>query len=362
MKNRLFKIPVTLLGLSLFLIIALASMEDDPFDKGNSLLKENKYKEAIASYEKIESTHAQFANKNSLITKAKEDAKKYYTEQINLEINNLNEVKATDYLNLCKEITGVEIMNKDDISKKIAPKISIVKNNIKTSESKKDYYGIVKEAEKLLNIPAEKTYAEGLISKYQELAKKEEIAQLKKEVSKLISVKKYDEAKGILNKLSSKYSEEYEYVSKMKAEITDLINNPRFNIGEKFQTDELEITINSVKSFTSIGDPDWGGTKASQGGILVGVVYSIKNITKEPLGVFDTAISLNLVNSDGTKLDEDDEATFSYQVEIGTDEKFFDNLNPGITVKNASVFEIEKQMWNTPGWHVLVEGKKIIVK
>jgi len=362
MRNKVFKILVTLFGISLFLIIALASMESDPFDNGNSLLKENKYKEAIASYEKIESSHAQFANKNSLITKAKEDAKKYYTEQINLQINNLNEVKALELLTLCKEVTGVEIMNKDDISKKIAPKINIVKNDIKTSENKKDYYGIVKNAEKLLNISAEKSYAEGLISKYQELAKKEEIAQLKKETSKLIALKKYDEAKEILNKLSQKYSEEYEYASNMKAEITDLINNPRFKIGEKFQTDELEISVISVKTFNSIGDPDWGGTKAAQGGVLVGAVYSIKNITKEPLGVFSTSIDVKLVNSDGTKFSEDDTATFSYQVEIGTDDKFLDNLNPGITVKDACVFEISKEMWNIPGWYLLIEGKKIIVK
>lgn len=361
MRNKVFKILVTLFGIYLFLIIALASMESDPFDNGNSLLKENKYKEAIASYEKIESSHAQFANKNSLIAKVKEDAKKYYTEQINLEINNLNEIKALELLTLCKEITGIEIMSKDDISKKITPKINIVKNNIKTSESKKDYYGIVKDAEKLLNVPAEKSYAEGLISKYQELAKKEEIAQLKKETSKLITLKKYVEAKEILDKLSKKYSEEYEYASKMKAEITDLINNPRFKIGEKFQTDELEITVISVKTFNSIGDTEYGwGKTASQGAVLIGVIYSIKNITKEPL--FSPGGNIKLVNSDNTKFDEDDEGSVVYQTEIGTDSKFLDDLNPGITVKDACLFEISKEMWNTPGWYLLIEGKKIIVK
>lgn len=67
---------------------------------------------------------------------------------------------------------------------------------------------------------------------------------------------------------------------------------------------------------------------------------------------------LTLLSPDGTEYEEDIGATATHSTEVDLDEKILSNLNPGITLQSASVFEVvAAQLLEEPGWRIQIKFK-----
>jgi hypothetical protein len=126
-------------------------------------------------------------------------------------------------------------------------------------------------------------------------------------------------------------------------------SSERVSVGESAQSGSVEFSVISVKTITSIGDPEMFGAKASEGGVYVVIDYTLENISKKPLGSFSQP-SVELISNDGTAYDEDINASSSYATESELDEKILSDLNPGIKVKGAAVFEVSKELFDPSTW------------
>ena len=139
------------------------------------------------------------------------------------------------------------------------------------------------------------------------------------------------------------------------------VNEPKrpiANVGDVITTDKFEITVNNIEVRDHVGN-NMFGSEASEGGTYVAVQWKYKNITDEPVGSFSTP-SIKLVNEKDVKYDADIGASASYATELDLNSKVFSDLNPGITVKDAQVFEISKELLEGGNWAILVDSDKDI--
>lgn len=129
-----------------------------------------------------------------------------------------------------------------------------------------------------------------------------------------------------------------------------------YSIGETFKTSKYEITIDSVKEKTKVGTQYLNSTPAD-GGVYVAVEFSYKNISDEPIGMFNFP-SINLIDSKGTKYSYDVSASSYYATETDPDRKIVSDLNPGIKVKDSKVFEISKEDYANGEWKISIKTDK----
>jgi hypothetical protein len=137
-----------------------------------------------------------------------------------------------------------------------------------------------------------------------------------------------------------------------------------YKVGDTINTGKLDITVTKAEERSSIGS-EFFVKSPSQGGTYVGVQFKFKNASDKPIGAFSQP-SFKLVYSKGTKYDSDISASGSYATELKLDQKILSDLNPGITVNGADVYEINKEQYASGSWYVLVtaDGKdyKVTVK
>ncbi|MFZ5376615.1 MAG: hypothetical protein ACOZAN_03030 [Patescibacteria group bacterium] len=135
-----------------------------------------------------------------------------------------------------------------------------------------------------------------------------------------------------------------------------------FTLQQAITAKSLETTITSVATKSSVGNAYVKET-ASEGGVLIAVDYKYKNISDKPLNSFNRP-TVNLIDANGTEYDSDVGKTSTYSVETNLDSKVFSDLNPGITVKDAKVFEVSKDNFDESTWmvQVKIDGKKYLVK
>jgi hypothetical protein len=115
----------------------------------------------------------------------------------------------------------------------------------------------------------------------------------------------------------------------------------------------VEVKISKVKTRQSVGDPNFLGATASEGGTYVVIHYSVKNVSRKPLGMFSQP-SVELVSNDGVVYEADIDGSASYASSSDFDEKIVSDLNPGITVDGAEVFEVSKELFNVATWSARV--------
>lgn len=127
-------------------------------------------------------------------------------------------------------------------------------------------------------------------------------------------------------------------------------------VGDTFKTNKMEIKVISIEKRKKVGD-DIFGEKASEGGVYIAVYYQYKNISDKAIGAFSQP-SVKLIDPKGTKYDSDLGATTSYVTEdkINIDEKVLSDLNPGITVKDAEVFEVSEELLKDTGWQLIIDA------
>jgi hypothetical protein len=133
------------------------------------------------------------------------------------------------------------------------------------------------------------------------------------------------------------------------------------SIRETFKTDKFAITVDAAESSPTVGGGVLGSA-AGEGGIYIAIKWSYENISGAPVSAFSVP-DIHLVGPDGTKYDPDLGASASYAAEVGTDSKLVSDVNPGIRVKDADVFEVAKDKFDPSTWHVLIDadGDKVSV-
>jgi len=132
----------------------------------------------------------------------------------------------------------------------------------------------------------------------------------------------------------------------------------KYKIGDLIKTDEFEIKISSATTRASVGE-EYLREKAADGAVFLIVNFSYKNISKEPINSFGVP-KVTVIDPRGTKYDDASGATSSYGMEINLNKKVLSDINPGITQKDATVFEISKDLWKTKGWKLLIDADKDI--
>lgn len=135
-----------------------------------------------------------------------------------------------------------------------------------------------------------------------------------------------------------------------------------YGLNEVVPADQAEITVTKMEELSVIGDPDFLGKEASQGATLVAIQYTVKNVSDEPMGMFDYP-TIQLVDEKGTKYDSDLDASGSYAVETGIDNsKVLSDLNPGITVTGTEVYEVSLDSFAQGSWYIQIGDEKVQLK
>ena len=127
-----------------------------------------------------------------------------------------------------------------------------------------------------------------------------------------------------------------------------------FKIGDTISTSELAIRVVSVQRKMQVGSEAFE-SKPAEGGVYVAIQWEYKNISKAPISSFSTP-TLKLKDGNGTKYDSDDGATSSYATELNLTEKITSDLNPGIKVKGAEIFEVAAENLNKTGWKIFINS------
>ncbi|AQQ54064.1 DUF4352 domain-containing protein [Planococcus lenghuensis] len=135
-----------------------------------------------------------------------------------------------------------------------------------------------------------------------------------------------------------------------------------YKIGDVLTIDQLEVTVSVFEELDTIGDPDFFGKKASDGGTFAAIQYTLKNVSDEPVGMFSYP-TVSLLDEKGTEYSADIDASSSYAVETEIDNsKILSDLNPDISVTDTAVYEVSKEKFAQGEWFIQVGNEKIKLK
>ena len=120
-----------------------------------------------------------------------------------------------------------------------------------------------------------------------------------------------------------------------------------YKTNDAIKTDKFEITVTSAKEKNVVGS-QYFQSNPSEGG-------KYKNISDKPAGPFSTP-SIKLTDGNGTSYDADISASGNFATEIDLNRKIMSDLNPDITVNDASVFEVSKEQFAKGDWNILIKS------
>jgi hypothetical protein len=126
-----------------------------------------------------------------------------------------------------------------------------------------------------------------------------------------------------------------------------------YKLDEPIQGKSLEVTVTDVTQKTSVGS-QYLNEKASEGAILIAIQWQYKNTSDKPVKSYSKP-EMKLIDSNNTEYNSDLGKTSYYATEAKLDSKVWSDLNPGITVKDAAVFEISKEAYAKGGWVAIVK-------
>ncbi len=98
---------------------------------------------------------------------------------------------------------------------------------------------------------------------------------------------------------------------------------------------------------------------ASTGASYVAVKISEKNVSNEPIGSFSLP-RIKFVDGRGHVYDPEIGASVTFAGEALIDRKILSNLNPGITIFDAEVFEVSNELISLDDWKIRVEADEVI--
>lgn len=127
-----------------------------------------------------------------------------------------------------------------------------------------------------------------------------------------------------------------------------------YKVNDVITSKNMELTVTSVEERSSVGG-QYFKEQPSEGGTLVAIQWQYKNISEKPIGMFSQP-SIKLVDANDVEYSSDSGKSGSYATEVDLDRKILSDLNPGITVRDASVFEVSKEAFARGGWYVEVRA------
>lgn len=125
-------------------------------------------------------------------------------------------------------------------------------------------------------------------------------------------------------------------------------------IGEPVRVRGVEVTVESVNSQQAVGS-QYLMEMASEGGVLVVVQTKVKNVSDRPVSAFSIP-KIELMDPAGVTYSSDVGKTTAHQMANDTDAKGWSDLNPGITVRDAQVFEVAADSFDPATWVVTIGG------
>lgn len=129
--------------------------------------------------------------------------------------------------------------------------------------------------------------------------------------------------------------------------------------GEEVRLGALAVTVEPALVRQTVGGA-YFGQSAAEGGVLVVVRYRIRNAGTEPAEAYDMP-QVTLMDSQGGAYEPDAGKTGAYSLETKLDQKLWSDLNPGITIKAAQVFEVSKEAFDPATWRVALDGERALV-
>lgn len=135
-------------------------------------------------------------------------------------------------------------------------------------------------------------------------------------------------------------------------------NSGPLKVGDTFETSTFQLSVASAQLVPSVGNSMFR-SNASTGGVYVAIRWRYKNISKKPVSAFDLP-TLHVVAPDGTKYDPDIRASASYSATLNTNAKVFSDLNPGIQVDDADVFEVSREHFDSASWNIFIDADQPI--
>lgn len=128
-----------------------------------------------------------------------------------------------------------------------------------------------------------------------------------------------------------------------------------YKVNQTVSSKNMELTVTQVEERDEVGG-QYFKEEASEGGTLVAVQWQYKNTSEKPIGMLFSGPSIKLVDANGVEYDNDTGKSSAFATEVDLDAKILSDLNPGITVKDADVFEISKEAFAKGGWFVQVRA------
>ena len=137
-------------------------------------------------------------------------------------------------------------------------------------------------------------------------------------------------------------------------------------VGTPQTIEDSVFTIEKVMTRQRVG-VEYGYEYASEGGVLVVVESAVKNSGNKPIAAYRIPRVEALVAPDGTRYKPDvgKSAAYQWADELGPkrlDSKSWSDLNPGITVRDAQVFEVATDQYDAATWHAVVDGNEFALK
>lgn len=130
-------------------------------------------------------------------------------------------------------------------------------------------------------------------------------------------------------------------------------------VGEAIKTDKFEITVTDISEKTKVGN-EYLNKEPSEGATFVAVNIKYKNITSNPIGMFDQKPTFKLTGPNNVQYNSDIDASSYYATEVDPNRKVLSDLNPGITVTDSAVFEISKEDYSKDGWKLSISSDKTV--
>jgi hypothetical protein len=135
---------------------------------------------------------------------------------------------------------------------------------------------------------------------------------------------------------------------------------PTYVIGQPLDVGGFRVIIRDVVERNAVGR-SVVEEQASAGGVLVVVEYTVENISDRPAASYQLPHP-SLIDPNGVVYERDLGKTAAYASEGKFDSKVVSDLNPGIQVKNALVFEVARASFDRKAWMVgLGSGNRLKV-
>ena len=124
-------------------------------------------------------------------------------------------------------------------------------------------------------------------------------------------------------------------------------------VGEPFVNNEMEIVVTKVFKDNKFGEDIFAEIAMENYDFII-IEYSYKNISSESKSSFSDIPLLTLLDKENNEYASDSLKSGFYLATIETDIQ--SDIEPGSTVQNADVFEIESSLLAETGWKLDVDG------